>query len=386
MKKRVNKGRVIVVAGSSSGGHVTPINGVLEQLSKRLGSSTRLVFVGQKGDKFAKLIDGKLVSKKYFIHSGKFRWYNGEGLRQILDIKTVLLNIRDFFLVIAGILQADRKLGKLKPDVIFIKGGSVAVPLGLAAAGRKIPIITHDSDAVASRSSRMISRWVIHHLVAMDPTNYPYPSEDTQQVGIPVAKVFFGANKNNKILTSEGLDLEKPTILVMGGSQGASKLNKIVRKNLSALLKQAQIIHSVGELNKDIDKKEDYVVKSFIEHAKIPDYIASSDLVITRAGATAITEVAAIGKPMILIPGKQLASDHQTYNAKAYEKAGAAIRLDEDETLFNPDMFLENIIKVLGDDKFRQDMVVAQASLVQRESADIIASIIASTFKEKIDD
>jgi len=381
---RTNQRPVIIVSGSSSGGHVTPINPVAREI-KKMSKDARLLFVGQRGDSFAKLIDKKLVPKKRLIFSGKFRWYHDQGLRQLLDIKTLLLNLRDFFLVIVGIFQSYYLLSRTRPTTIFIKGGSIAVPLGLVAALRKVPIVTHDSDNKPGRGSKFLSRWVVVHTVGMDSDSYGFDVEDTVHVGVPIDDAFFkevSQKSLKKVADKYGVDSSRKSILVIGGSQGAGKLNRIIDNSLGQLLKVADVIHVVGKVgmqgHQNTDKKGYHAIE-FIKHEEVPAYFHQVDLIISRAGATYLTEVAAVGKPVIIIPGKQLSGGHQITNSDYFTQKGAGIGLDEDELLVDNKKFVESALKLLSDNEAAKKMVSSQVKLRKRDSATQIAKVIIET-------
>jgi len=132
----------IVVTGGGSGGHITPLLAVAHEL-KQSRPEVRIVYVGQRGDRLGDIpAQDKNIDASYMVRAGKFRRYHGEGLKQLLDIPTMLKNIRDAFYVLIGIWQCFWLLGKLGPDAVFIKGGFVGVPVGIAAALRRIPRTT----------------------------------------------------------------------------------------------------------------------------------------------------------------------------------------------------------------------------------------------------
>lgn len=174
------------MTGGGSGGHITPILAVAHEL-KILQPDVRIIYVGQRGDALADVpARHPSIDEVHSVSAGKLRRYHSEGLKQLLDVRTVLLNARDVFRVLAGIVQSYRLLKRLKPDVIFIKGGFVGVPVGLAAAGLKIPFITHDSDAIPGLANRIIARWARKHAVALPAEVYSYDPSRTVTVGVPV--------------------------------------------------------------------------------------------------------------------------------------------------------------------------------------------------------
>ena len=157
----------VIVTGGGSGGHITPILAVAAEL-KRRDPKTRLIYVGQKGDGLADIpAADPNIDAVYAVQAGKFRRYHGEGWRQLLDLKMWFLNIRDAFYVLIGIWQSWRLMKRLRPDVIFSRGGFVSVPVALGGKFNGVPYITHDSDSIPSLANRLIARWAAVHAVAL---------------------------------------------------------------------------------------------------------------------------------------------------------------------------------------------------------------------------
>src|SRR5665213_914894 len=180
----------IVLTGGGSGGHITPLLAVAHEL-KQLHPGSRVIYIGQRGDSLADIpAQHPDIDEVYNVRAGKFRRYSGEGLKQLLDVSTVLKNVRDSGRVVMGLVGARRLLKRLKPDVIFIKGGFVGVPVGLAAAQLNIPFITHDSDAIPGLANRIIARWATAHAVALPKSAYDYPPDKTFTVGVPISHEF----------------------------------------------------------------------------------------------------------------------------------------------------------------------------------------------------
>ena len=182
----------IIVTGGGSGGHITPTLAVVHEL-KRLRPDAQITYIGQTGDPLLDVPQqDKNVSAVLSIRAGKFRRYHGAGWRQLFDVETLYKNLRDVVLVLVGIGQSYKLLGKLRPDIIFIKGGFVGVPVGLAAAMRGIPFVTHDSDALPGLANRVIARWAKVHAVALPKEVYAhyYPAGKTVTVGVPVSHNF----------------------------------------------------------------------------------------------------------------------------------------------------------------------------------------------------
>lgn len=182
--------KTIVLTGGGSGGHITPLLAVAAEL-KRKDSGCKLVYIGQRGDGLGDIpAANPHIDEVYNVRAGKFRRYHGEGLRQLLDLPTMFKNIRDAFYVVAGIWQSRKLLKRLQPSVVFVKGGFVGVPVGLAAAQLKIPYVTHDSDAIPGLANRIIARWAAIHAVALPAEVYAYPPAKTVTTGIPLQADF----------------------------------------------------------------------------------------------------------------------------------------------------------------------------------------------------
>jgi UDP-N-acetylglucosamine--N-acetylmuramyl-(pentapeptide) pyrophosphoryl-undecaprenol N-acetylglucosamine transferase len=179
----------IVVTGAGSGGHITPVLAVAHEL-KKLSPESTLMYIGQRGDALGDVpAEDKNIDQSYTVRAGKFRRYHGEGIKQVFDVVTLYKNLRDVIFVLIGLWQSFWLLGRLHPDVIFIKGGFVGVPVGLMAALRGIPYVTHDSDAVPGLANRIIARWARLHAVGLPKEVYAYPPAKTVTVGVPSAQL-----------------------------------------------------------------------------------------------------------------------------------------------------------------------------------------------------
>lgn len=155
----------ILVTGGGSGGHITPILAVVHEL-RQLSPKAEIIYVGQTGDDLLDVpAHDPNIASVVAIRAGKFRRYHGEGWKQLFDVVTLCKNLRDAVWVLIGLWQSFWLLGRLRPDVIFVKGGFVGVPVGLAAALRGIPYVTHDSDALPGLANRIIARWAKVHTV-----------------------------------------------------------------------------------------------------------------------------------------------------------------------------------------------------------------------------
>ena len=372
----------VVLTGAGSGGHITPVLAVAAEL-KRLQPGIRLVYIGQRGDKLGDIpAHHPAIDTVLTVRAGKFRRYHGEGLKQLLDIPTLLKNARDACYVVIGLYQSYRILRRLRPNVIFIKGGFVGVPVGLAAATLGIPYITHDSDAVPGLANRIIGRWASKHAVALAPEAYSYPSNKTVMTGIPLRRDFVPVSAKLKQQYRAKLELpaKDKVLFVIGGGLGAQHINQAVASTMPHLLhefKDLHVIHAVGRSN-ELAMQAAYTDKlspaeqgrlqihSFIDNVYL--YSGAADVVITRAGATNLAEFALQGKACIVIPSPFLAGGHQLKNARYLADRQAALVIDEADLTADPNRLARQVSNLLRDPA-RQQQLSTQLALLAHPNA-----------------
>lgn len=383
------------MTGGGSGGHITPILAVAHEL-KAAHSDVVVAYIGQKGDRFGDVVAAhELIDEVYTISAGKFRRYHGEGVRQLFDFRTIGLNIRDLFRVVIGCWQAWRLLGRIRPDVVFCKGGFVGVPVGIAAALRRIPYITHDSDAIPGLANRVIGRWASGHAVALDPSLYPYPQKKTKNVGVPVASTYTTVDDEQKKSARKelGLDGYSQVVLVTGGGLGAARLNRaavLVATKLLEHYPKLALVHTTGAVHEaavaeayDASLSEDARKRVYIigYTTKLHVYSAAADVVVARGGATNFAELAAQAKPCIIVPNPLLTGGHQLKNAAAYEEKDAVIAIDEVKLTSNHELLLHSLIKVLDDSTLQNELSRHISMFARPDSARTLAQFIIDTAK-----
>ena len=351
------------MTGGGSGGHITPVLAVAKNIKER-HPDTHVVYIGQRGDMFGEVVaESSVVDETHTVQAGKLRRYHGVGLGQLLDIETLWLNIRDVFRTGVGCIQATLLLWRLKPDVVFCKGGFVGVPVGLAAAFLRIPYVTHDSDAIPGLANRIIARWAKRHAVALDEELYPYPKEKTTTVGVPVNSNFSFVSEEARQKIRKGLGIEgyRHVLLVTGGGLGAVRLNNAVLLHCKKIIESVPslcIIHNTGQLQeaevsakytKQLTKEQrkQVIVRGFVTN--LHEYMAAADVVVARGGATSFAELALQGKPSIIVPNPMLTGGHQLKNALAYEKENAIVCVQESEITSDPNVLAQKIIELLND-------------------------------------
>lgn len=380
----------VILTGGGSGGHITPILAVAAEL-KRLDPQVHLVYIGQRGDSLGDIpARDPHVDEVFTVRAGKFRRFHGEGLKQLLDLPTIAKNVRDIFFVIMGIYQSWRLMKRIKPDVVFSRGGFVSVPVALGAKLRGVSYITHDSDLTPSLANRLIAPWAKLHAVAFAKELYPYDQERTITTGIPL-------NKHFKIVTGEvqrryRSELKLPNsaklIFVIGGGLGSQDVNSAVADAVPHLLQDfpdLHVIQAAGRNNeKDLQRAYDESVptkdRARIQvHDFILDvyrYSGAADIVVTRAGATNLAEFAVQGKACIVIPSSFLAGGHQLKNAEYLAEQGAAIVLRYEDLLADPNRLARQLSDLLRDSAKRKKMGSELAQLAQPNAAHQLATLI----------
>lgn len=379
------------MTGGGSGGHITPILAVAYEL-KQLRPEAEIIYVGQTGDRLLDVPEQDAnIDRVLTIRAGKFRRYHGEGLKQLLDVATLYKNLRDAVWTLVGVGQSFKLLGQIRPDVIFVKGGFVGVPVGLAAALRGIPFVTHDSDALPGLANRIIARWAKVHAVALPKEVYTiYPPKKTVTVGVPIPSHFHPVSRAENEAWRKQLDLDDAgqVIFVTGGGNGADRLNKAVMGCAPELLERypdLKIVHVTGRQLED-DARRRYkqilphsdqgrvTVKGFISN--LYQYSGVADVIITRAGATSMAEFAAQAKACIVVPNPQLTGGHQLKNAKVMADR-KAIRLVSEENLKNEPRALMPALTELLDHPAKAKVLGEKlAELAQPNAAHLLAMVL----------
>ena len=306
----------IVLTGGGTAGHVTPNIALLPKLQE-LGYDVH--YIGSYNGIEKTLMEGCHVPY-YGISSGKLRRY--------FDLK----NFSDPFKVLKGFSEASKLLKNLKPDVVFSKGGFVSVPVVIAAAKQRIPVVIHESDMTPGLANKLSIPAASKVCCNFPETLNHLPKGKAVLSGSPIREELLTGNRE-KALQFTGLTGKKPVLLIIGGSLGSVVVNEAVRGILPTLLKKFEIIHlcGKGKLDQTLTAMNGYVQYEYISD-ELKDLFALSDIVISRAGANSICEFLALRKPALLIPLSAAASrGDQILNAHSFEKQGFAAVLEEEQ-------------------------------------------------------
>ena len=323
----------VVFAGGGTGGHIFPGLAVAEVLAKEGLESGRieLFWIGSSLGRDREMVEASGLGIKFFgVPSGKLRRYFS------------LKNIADVFKIAAGFFCSLFILRKIKPDVLFSKGGFASVPPCYAAKALKIPVVTHESDFSPGLATRLNARVAGRILLSYSESSRFFPQairSRCEVTGNPVRKRFFSASpERGKEFV--GIKSADPVILALGGSTGAESVNVLLLSSIGELCRDFVVVHQTGGKTesaraediaaaKEMKEAGRYFDFNFIS-AEMPDVLAAADLVISRAGASAVWECAAAGKPMLLIPLEKGSSrGDQIENAAWFERRGAALVFSE---------------------------------------------------------
>lgn len=318
--------RTILFVGGGTAGHIAPVLSVIEAVQRRAKDQKQevvCVYAGLKSDLDSPLIQAsKLSFKKVVIHAGKLhRHFTFDQFKQAGSF-------------LKGIAEAKKLIKTYEPDVVFAKGGYSTVPLVWAASRQKIPVFCHESDAVPGLANRIISRLVTGMFTTYPVSSYEKLSQKRlMETGQPVREMFYERATNLPKELKGGVTL----VTVIGGSQGARRVNALVGGLWEKLAVEAQLVHITGEAEyQDYEKKlkalpgsvqERIHLKPFVKE-ELPALFQLSAIVISRSGGI-VAELAASRACTILIPLSTAAQNHQWANAKVLEAAGAAVTFDE---------------------------------------------------------
>ena len=308
---------LILLTGGGTAGHVNPNLALVPSLQQR---GWQIAYAGSPSG-----IERELVQKAgipfYAISSGKLRRY------------FAWQNFIDPFKVLKGVAEAYTLLGQLRPRVVFSKGGFVTVPVVWAAYLRRVPVVIHESDYTLGLANRLALP-TAHRVCVTFPETLEFLGKYTAKAvctGLPIRpELLNGSSDRGRALCQ--FHGELPILLVIGGSTGAQAINTAVRSALSELLAKWQIIHLCGKGNLDLSLQDKGGYRQFeYVTAELPDLLACADLVISRAGANAIFELLALGKPHLLIPLSSKSSrGDQILNANSFAKQGYSLVLLEE--------------------------------------------------------
>jgi UDP-N-acetylglucosamine--N-acetylmuramyl-(pentapeptide) pyrophosphoryl-undecaprenol N-acetylglucosamine transferase len=377
----------VLVSGGGTAGHISPILATVDAL-KSLDKELEVLYVGTAKGMEAKIV-GRAGIDFAAISAGKLRRYAGRNWwNHLLDLHTLVLNIRDIFRVMKGIIQSCRIIKHFEPGVIFIKGGYVGLPVGLAAKLLGVPFVIHESDIVPGLTNRILSRWASVVAVGFPANKYTdLPTDRLVYTGNPVRKALLGKHRLEGLAHFQ-LSADLPAVLITGGSQGAERVNNAVLKALPLLLETCQVIHLTGERDigrvkfqvkrLGLKRLERYQCFSFLGPEMGLAY-AAADVVVARAGANTIAELAALKKPSILIPGSHLRD--QPTNAQVLAREGVVRVIQEDR--LHSTVLVGEITRILTSEEEQERLGSSIAEYAVPDAPKLLARAILGAAGER---
>ncbi|MDI6734304.1 MAG: UDP-N-acetylglucosamine--N-acetylmuramyl-(pentapeptide) pyrophosphoryl-undecaprenol N-acetylglucosamine transferase [Patescibacteria group bacterium] len=365
----------ILLTGGGSGGHIYPLLAVADELKKLASADAEFYYLGPKSLFFEEFKKRNIVTSP--IISSKLRRYF--DLANIIDTPKFFISL----------IQALIKIYFIMPDVVFSKGGTGSLSIVMATRFYSIPVIIHESDSVPSLTNRLAAHFAKRIGVSFKKTVNLFPKNKTAFVGNPIREDFYRDWKGQseaKMLF--GFDAKEPLVLILTGSQGSTRINGFIFDHLEELLKTFQILHQAGEVNlkdgkaisesifkeTESDLQNRYKIMGFISSEEMKNALSAADVVVSRAGAGAIYEIAVSGKPVILIPLSESANDHQRENAYEYSKTGAGMVIEESNLGIN--MLLTEIKNILKSEEQKNKAKLGSREFVKPDAAKLIAQEI----------
>lgn len=346
-----------------------PLIAVFEQI-KNLPSSQNIAvkcfFIGNAGDFKEELGKNGFILLKMRVP----KWRRYGSMRNLIDL----------LLAPVSIIQAAWQLWLVMPDVVFSKGGGGTAILVFFAWLFRIPALIHESDAVPGKSNLAASRFASYVAVSFPRSQEKLPKGKTFLIGQPIRQAIFSGSKDDGFRIT-GFDSNLPFVFVWGGSQGAEIINESILNVLPTLLPKMQILHQCGIKNFERIKKEsefmlrgvpeagrkNYRVEAFVNLDNLPHVLAACGLVVARAGANTIFELAAAAKPAILIPLPHAAQDHQRLNAYDYAQEGGGEVMEQQN--LSAHLLAERITLLIEDAERRAKMVEAAKKFSRPDAA-----------------
>jgi UDP-N-acetylglucosamine--N-acetylmuramyl-(pentapeptide) pyrophosphoryl-undecaprenol N-acetylglucosamine transferase len=341
----------IVLTGGGTGGHIFPLVAVAKKMKEKYGQKIDLLFIGPNGDLEKEVMQEEGIRMKSVL-SGKVRRYFS------------FLNFVDFFKIPLGFLKALWILLWEMPDAVFSKGGYASVPVVLAAWVYRIPVLIHESDAIPGIANRFLEKFSRRVAISYPSAEKFFRSSKVLLTGNPIRE---GIEQGDKKLASEKYNIResKPTLLVLGGSQGSQKINQAITEALPNILETVQILHQTGKENFENvihsaakegikNGREGYTAVPFLNFEDMRNCLALADVAVSRAGANSIAELAANSIPSILIPLPTAANNHQRMNAYYLSEIGGAIALEESN--LGEHIIIKKIQSILSDKETYQKM------------------------------
>ena len=363
--------RKIIISGGGTGGHIFPAIAIANAL-KSIDPSIKILFVGAEG----KMEMEKVPAAGYQI----------EGLRITgLQRSMKLSNLAFPFKVISSLLKANKIIKKFNPQVAVGVGGYASGPLLYVATRRGIPGLIQEQNSFPGITNKLLASKVEKICVAYDKMERFFPAKKILMTGNPVREdMVVTEGKKSDAARFFNLDESKPTLLVVGGSQGARSINKAMKSHLKTLADSGvQVVWQCGkiffeEASEAVKEQNTPTVKVFDFISRMDYAYALADVIISRAGASTVSELCIVAKPAILVPLPTAAEDHQTWNCKALVEKNAAILIKDIDA---NQQLISTALELVKDENRKKELSVNISKLAMRNSANVIAEQVLKLIK-----
>ncbi len=351
-----------ILSGGGTGGHIYPAIAIANELKKR-HPKAEFLFVGAKDR-----MEMEKVPQAGFKIEGL--WITG------LQRKLTLKNLMFPFKLISSLIKAGKIVSRFKPHAVVGTGGFASGPLLRVASGRNIPCVLQEQNSYAGITNKLLKNKVAKICVAYDGMEKFFPEEKIVKTGNPVRGDLVEAKDDSKAAREFfGLNSEKPTVFILGGSLGARRINQLIEKELGFFEALGiQLLWQCGKLYYEEYKKYNSATVKVLDYVSRMDFAyAAGDIMISRAGAGSVSELCIVGKPVLFIPSPNVAEDHQTKNAMALANEGAAILIREQDL----DMDFEKSFSEVFHSKEKQELMKANIKKLAMPNAtnDIVDEI-----------
>lgn len=335
----------VMISGGGTGGHIYPAISLIKHLQNQ-NSNTEFLYIGTENG-----LEKRIVTKEGI----PFRSLEIQGFKRSLSLE----NLKTIKLFFNAIKTSKEYIEEFQPDIVIGTGGYVCSAVVYAAAKMNIPTIIHEQNSVAGLTNKFLSRYVDKVAICFDDARQYFPKEKVVMTGNPRGQEVANLKSDKDIFEEYGLDADKKTILIFGGSRGAYSFNQAFEKAITELdNREYQVIYVSGKIYYDKLIEEiktipnNVVIKPYI--SDMPEILSSVDAVFVRSGATTIAEITALGVPSILVPSPNVTNDHQTQNAKSLVDSKAGLLLTDEE--LNGDSMVQTIDSLLLNDSLLAEM------------------------------
>lgn len=357
----------LLVSGGGTGGHIYPALALIARL-KQVEPDTEILYVGTTRGLENKIVPAAGI-RLMTLHT--------QGFKRSLSLE----NFKTLYLFIKSVHDAKKIIRNFKPDVVLGTGGYVSGSVLYAAAKMHIPTVIHEQNSVVGITNKFLSRYVDEIAIAFEAARDQFPANKVHMTGNPRAQQVAANAHSDYSWTKDGLSDDKPTMMIFGGSQGAPKINNSVIGAIPEFNKRNyQVIFATGQKRyqkvmeqlKDVKINDNVKVVPYIPD--MPKKLPKVDVLVSRAGATTIAEITALGIPTILIPSPYVTANHQVKNAQALVKQGAAAMILENQ--LDSRTLLVQADKLMNDAELRQRMARASKNIGKPNAADLLIQVL----------